>query len=317
MLDGYDTADWATTRWEFATFIGFCCVPWYVLPKSPLDSCINDVRLQGPGYSREVSKDRVSGSIPTDFKSADGSVKFPLSKSIHRQAKEERPVYIVEYGDKYIIGMDRYHPVKRPVEHLQVDMGLGENHSGSYNGNGDWAGIVIGSAAIGLSFAVIDKVTGGSSQPSSPTSTPTPKQTATVPRESKYNLFVSHAWDYSGEYQNLCRLLNGVDDFAWRNYSVPETDPKDVETDAELTQALVDQIRPASALVVSAGMYVSYRDWIQKEIRIADEMGKPIIAVQKHGNERWPKIVENIATQKVNWNGASVASAIAEEVDRS
>jgi len=286
-----------------------------VLPTTPLTTCISDVQFQGPGYSREVSKNQVTGSIPHGYRSADGSVKFPLSTAIHRQLKEEYPVYIVEYEDKYVIGIDRYHPVKRPGDHLKVDMGFGEDHGMNYNGNGDWVGIAIGTCVLGLGAAVADRYLGDSSKSSSTASTPAPQQPTTLPRDSEYNLFVSHAWDYSDEYQNLCKLLNGVEDFSWRNYSVPETNPKDVETDAELTQALVDQIQPASALVVSAGMYVSYRDWIQKEIRIADEMEKPIIAVKKHGNERWPKIVENTATRKVNWNGASVASVVAEEVE--
>lgn len=284
----------------------------HVLPGPTFTSCIHDVRRQGPGYSRSVAKDEVHGTIPPNFNSSDGSLKYPLCQSIYRDPSAEYPVYIVEYSDKYIFGMDRYHPVKQPVEHAKVDMGLGENSAGSYNGNGDWAELAVKGSLLVGGIVAADKLFGGASK--SPSSSG-PQQPSTLPREADYNLFISHAWDYSNEYQRLCSLLNDAEDFSWRNYSVPETDPKEVETDAELTEALVDQIRPASAVVLSAGMYSAYRNWIQKEIRIADEMGKPIIAVKPHGNTQWPRVVENSSAKKVNWNSASVVSAIAEEVD--
>lgn len=61
---------------------------------------------------------------------------------------------------------------------------------------------------------------------------------------------------------------------------------------------------------IAAGMYVSYSDWIDYEIRTAAAMGKPILAVKPWGNERLPQIVQDSATLTVGWNSDSVVKGI-------
>ena len=41
----------------------------------------------------------------------------------------------------------------------------------------------------------------------------------------KYKVFISHAWDYSEEYDRAVQLLNGDWCFKWDNLSVPEDAP--------------------------------------------------------------------------------------------
>jgi len=94
-----------------------------------------------------------------------------------------------------------------------------------------------------------------------------------------YNIFISHAWDYNDEYYRLEELLNDADGFEWKNYSVPEHDEIDSTSDEELEEALRNQIRPTNVVLITSGMYVAYREWIQKEIDIALEMNKPIIGI--------------------------------------
>ena len=99
------------------------------------------------------------------------------------------------------------------------------------------------------------------------------------------NIFVPHAWDYEGDYQRLLGLLNGVEGFEFKDYSVPKEEPLEGGTNKELEDALRRQMISSSVVVIPAGMYVHYREWIQKEIQLAKELGKPIIAVRPWGSE--------------------------------
>lgn len=124
-----------------------------------------------------------------------------------------------------------------------------------------------------------------------------------------YGLFISHAWDYD-HYQRIENMLDEAEDFEYRNYSVPEHDPLHARTDRELEEALYNQIRPASVVIILSGMYAHYRKWIQKEIDIAVEMGKPIIAVVPRGGLRMPQEVQEVADEIVGWNTASIVDAV-------
>lgn len=132
-------------------------------------------------------------------------------------------------------------------------------------------------------------------------------------RASKtHRIFISHAWEYSDQYQRVETMLNDAQRFAWQNYSVPEHDPLHVKTKKELEEALYNQIRPANAVIILAGMYVPYREWIQKEIDIAVKMGKPIIAIAPRGSQKIPRAVQEVADVIVSWNTQSIVGAIRE-----
>jgi len=133
-----------------------------------------------------------------------------------------------------------------------------------------------------------------------------------------YHLFISHAWDYNEDYYSLCNLLDNVSKFDWKNYSVPEHDsfitieknPKEVKKFLE--EALKKQINPASVVIVIAGMYVNYSDWIEFEVKYSQEKNKPIIVVEPRGQERTPVYLQNVATKTVKWNTSSIIEAIKE-----
>lgn len=135
-----------------------------------------------------------------------------------------------------------------------------------------------------------------------------------MPGLRTYNLFISHAWDYSDAYENAVGLLNGSNYFSWRNHSAPTARPVVPAgrraTKAELTQELKDQIRGTHAVIVIAGMYVSHSDWIQTEIDIATDWGKPIIGLRPRGATRAPVAVSNAAVELVGWTTVSLVDAI-------
>lgn len=99
-------------------------------------------------------------------------------------------------------------------------------------------------------------------------------------------------------------------DIEYNNYSVPEHDQLDSENDEELEHDLTAQIKPASCIIILAGMYVNYSDWIEYEINEAVRMKKYIIGVRPWGQEKIPEIISKNANAMVWWNKNSILDAI-------
>lgn len=126
-----------------------------------------------------------------------------------------------------------------------------------------------------------------------------------------FNLFISHSWAYSDSYEKLIGLLEKRSYFDFKNYSVPKDDPIHTNgTDKQLNQAILQKMQPCSAVLILAGVYASYSKWIAKEIDIANQLEKPIIAIQPWASEKTSQVVKDSAEQIVGWNTDSVVDAI-------
>jgi len=132
-----------------------------------------------------------------------------------------------------------------------------------------------------------------------------------------YNLFVSHAWDYSDDYKKVIEWLDRAKAekrLDYKNYSDPKDDPivdPDQETKKKrMKEKLRNQIRPSSIVIVISGMYVAHSEWIGFEIDTAVEMGKYIIGLKPWGQERIPTKVSENADVMVGWNYESLINAI-------
>lgn len=126
-----------------------------------------------------------------------------------------------------------------------------------------------------------------------------------------YNLFISHSWTYNNTYEDLTKLLNNASYFSYKNYSVPKDDPiHNANNDRELYNAIEEQIRHASVVLILAGVYSSYSKWIDKEIEIAQNLNKPILAIEPWGSEKTSAKVKDSADRIVRWNTDSIVSAI-------
>lgn len=126
-----------------------------------------------------------------------------------------------------------------------------------------------------------------------------------------YNLFISHSWSYSDSYNRLKNLLLERTDFEFKDYSVPKNDPIHTNgSDEELYEAIFQKIRPCSVVLILAGIYATYRKWIRKEIKLAKEESKPIIAIEPWGIEKTSLVVKENADRVVKWNTESIVSAI-------
>lgn len=127
-----------------------------------------------------------------------------------------------------------------------------------------------------------------------------------------YNLFISHSWSYSDDYERLKNLLEKRGYFNLKNYSVPRDRPI---KDKDLYDGIRDKIRICHVVLVPAGVYASHSDWIQKEIEIAkNEFSnpKPVLAIEPRGSEKTSEFVKKRADLTVHWNTESIVSAIRE-----
>lgn len=135
-----------------------------------------------------------------------------------------------------------------------------------------------------------------------------------MPQLKKYRLFISHAWRHHEDYDRIVKMLDSAPNFDWANYSVPRhdplLDPNDPGDEEKLTDELKQQISPVHCVLVLSGIYVSYSDWIQKEIDIALNYGKPIIGIKPWGQEKVPKAVSDAALIIVGWQTDSIVEAI-------
>ncbi len=129
-----------------------------------------------------------------------------------------------------------------------------------------------------------------------------------MPELHTYRIFISHAWKYDEAYYRIIKYLDAAPNFTYANYSVPEHNPLD--TQSNLEEGLRKQIRPVEVILILAGMYVTYSDWIQFEIDFADQLNKPIVGIKPWGSERVPQAVQNSAQEIVAWNTASIVEAI-------
>ena len=128
-----------------------------------------------------------------------------------------------------------------------------------------------------------------------------------------YYLFVSHSWTYSDAYEKFINLLDNADYFSYKNYSVPKDDPiHDADNSRELYEAIKNQVKHVNVVIILAGVYSSYSKWINKEIEIAKELGKPILAVEPFAAEKTSSKVKEAADKVVKWNTDSIVSAIRE-----
>ena len=131
-----------------------------------------------------------------------------------------------------------------------------------------------------------------------------------------HNLFISHSWSHSDSYDRLVALLRKRPYFRFRDYSVPRYNPiHDASNEAALRAAIRNQMRSCGVVLVLAGVYATYRKWINIEIDLAKSgfsSPKPIVAVEPRGSQKTSVAVKQAADRVVRWNTESVVAAIRE-----
>lgn len=132
----------------------------------------------------------------------------------------------------------------------------------------------------------------------------------------EYNLFISHSWAYSDAYEKLVTMLKEASYFNFNNYSVPMDKPLVIYNkayyEAELRNKIKNKMKHCNVVLILAGVYASYSESINMEISIANELGKPIIAIDPWGSEKTSQVVKMNAKSIVKWNSSSIVNAVKE-----
>jgi hypothetical protein len=127
-----------------------------------------------------------------------------------------------------------------------------------------------------------------------------------------YRLFISHSWSYDKNYQRVVELIK-KQGLSFYDHSVPKGDPIHTNgTDKNLHDAIEAKMKGTSCILILAGVYASYSKWINKEIKIAQNYGKSIIAIEPWDAARTSKVVKDAAHKIVKWQGKSIVDAIKE-----
>jgi len=133
-----------------------------------------------------------------------------------------------------------------------------------------------------------------------------------------YNLFISHSWSYGDAYDRLVEMLDGAAYFYYKNYSIPKDDPiHNAPNSQALYNAIKDQMTPCHVVLILAGVYATYSNWINKEINISNKefySKKPIVAIEPWGSEKTSQVVKDNADLIVGWNTDSIIKGIRELV---
>lgn len=132
------------------------------------------------------------------------------------------------------------------------------------------------------------------------------------------NVFVSHHHKDDSSIDGFTAMLSGKG-YQLRNSSIrvkPENqarlDQKKV-SDRAIERLLRMKIRWAGQVIVVIGKETHQRPWVNWEIKIAHQLGKPIIGVYENGLKDQVEIPENLkkyATSIVSWRTESVIAAL-------
>jgi len=132
------------------------------------------------------------------------------------------------------------------------------------------------------------------------------------------NVFISHHHKDDASVDGITSMVAGKG-YKLRNSSIrvkPENqkrlDQKKV-SDKTIERLLRMKMRWASQVIVVIGQKTHSRPWVNWEIKVAHDLGKPIIGVYENGLKgevQMPENLERYATSIVGWRSDSIIGAL-------
>ncbi len=126
-------------------------------------------------------------------------------------------------------------------------------------------------------------------------------------------LYISHAWQYGKEYDDLINLLKDPY-FKYYNYSDVSELKDDVptlnSTDREIEEFCRKRIEPVQIVILLTSKYYEFTGPVSVELNIAQELNKPIISIYSQKHNDVPKEVVDISKAVVQWQSSDIISAI-------
>src|SRR5215831_4433836 len=131
-----------------------------------------------------------------------------------------------------------------------------------------------------------------------------------------YDLFLTHAWNYTDEWQGLVALLDEYLPGKWRNWSLPWHDTSiDRFSEAgrqQLEKLLRGQIAHTAVILMlpETVARAEGRFWLNKELALARQYGKPIIGVLPESGGDFPDELVVCVTTIAERNAARLVAVI-------
>lgn len=302
--------------------------------KTTWEAAFDDIR-SSPNSElavRFVLKSAVSG-LPTGFYPDDENRLLQTYKG-HNLGKEFTvrelgPVYTVtQSGDGSLPELSSsqsslFEPNDQQSGIVPTDNSLSRSSADTQNQQGLSSGQKLAGGALLLYVAYkgLEALASAGSSTQEPSSSSGGKTGQSLPRlaraanrldDKQYNVFVSHSWEYDEHYERIVDFLDEVPSLEWQNHSVPSTDPLPVESESALRSELRNQMKTASVVVVSSGMYGAHSKWIPEELELAEELDKPVIAIIPEGQSKIPSKIQELADAQAGWRKASLVDALAD-----
>ena len=120
-----------------------------------------------------------------------------------------------------------------------------------------------------------------------------------------YKILISCIDKKEEEYSEFTTRLENYHDFEWENLSKPNLNHEDLK---KLTEE-------ADAVIILSGLYSKDPDLVKGYIKVAEELGKPLIAIRPWEMENVPNYVENSASDVVGWNAPCIVDALRSVLD--
>jgi len=146
-----------------------------------------------------------------------------------------------------------------------------------------------------------------------------------------YDLFLTHAWHYTDEWQRVVAALDGYLPGKWRNWSIPWHDTSierhSAQGKAALEKLLDGHISMSSAILLLPEVrnLPDGAMWLEKQLRIAAHHSKPVIGVVQDENSLRRSLLSSLGIRsnfpvdlrgRVNEVSGRNAAAIIKAVDR-
>jgi hypothetical protein len=132
---------------------------------------------------------------------------------------------------------------------------------------------------------------------------------SSVSQQNPVRVFVAHAFEPNDDYSRVFEYLESSRNFFYRNCSVPEL-PQGMDKEG-LRQELRKQINLAEVVVIPAGLYGPYREWVDFELNCAKGFDKPVVVLNAFGVKmKLPVQLEALADEIVDWNERDIVDAI-------
>ena len=122
----------------------------------------------------------------------------------------------------------------------------------------------------------------------------------------QHNIFISHYGKDDEHVQSLKNRLKNQG-FNVKNFSIDSTKHKDgrIPSKQVIERYLKIRIKMSNTLICLIGPKTHTRDWVNDEIKWANEQGKKIIGIYTHGSKETallPDAFKEIEANAIGWN---------------